>query len=242
MKTLIEISGLEKHYHGKTVLSIPKLVINERDDISLLGFSGAGKSTLLKILARTEDYDKGTILVNGKDLRAYSVKVLSSIVGMVFQDYALFANYTVIENCTLAQIQVLGKSKAEATALAMHLLDKVGMSEHLHKLPGQLSGGQKQRVAIARTLTMNPSIILLDEPLSGLDPTNRKKFSELTKTIKAYGTTIIMVSHEVEYARKNSTRCIFMSAGKIIEDSQVQEFFNETASDEKANYLECLTY
>lgn len=239
---ILEINKLKKFYDGKLILDIPHLEIQKGEEISLLGFSGAGKTTLIRTIAGIEKEDEGIIVVNGANNFNYSQQDYCKQVGLVFQDHALFGHLTALENCTIAQIKVLKKSKAEAVEFATNILDRVGMSEHMHKLPKQLSGGQKQRVAIARTMTMQPQILLLDEPLSALDATNKNKFSSLIESIRNEGVTIIMVSHDVEYARANSSRCIFMSAGQIIEDLQTEDFFNKEGTEEKAEYLNSTKY
>ncbi|WP_374553437.1 amino acid ABC transporter ATP-binding protein [Aquitalea pelogenes] len=239
---ILEIKKLKKFYDGKLVLDVPHFEVQQGEEISLLGFSGAGKTTLIRAIAGIEKEDEGVIIVNGANNFTYTPQDYCKQVGMVFQDHALFGHLTALENCTIAQMRVLKKTRTEAEELATHLLNRVGMSEHLHKLPKQLSGGQKQRVAIARTMTMQPKILLLDEPLSALDATNKNKFSELIESIRDEGVTIIMVSHDVEYARANSSRCVFMSAGKIIEDLQTEEFFSSEGTIEKADYLNSTKY
>ncbi|WP_175888139.1 amino acid ABC transporter ATP-binding protein [Burkholderia contaminans] len=221
---MITINNLQKHYGSKLVLDINSLTINKGDIVCVTGPSGAGKTTLGSALAGLESY-QGEILFKGKNLADYNTQQRAQKIGMVFQQFGLFANYTAIGNVELALIKVLGKTPQEARKIALQQLEKVHMTQHQEKLPKELSGGQQQRVAIARTLAMNPEVIVLDEPTASLDRQNIKSAIANLKELSQAGTTMIIVTHDLEFAEKVSNRVVFIHSGQIREDTTTQEFF-----------------
>ena len=224
---MIRMVAVEKHFGELHVLRDINLEVGAGQVVVVLGPSGSGKSTLCRTINRLEPVDSGTIEVDGKELPAEgkALAALRADVGMVFQSFNLFAHKTVLENITLAPINVRRVPKAEARREAMELLDRVGIADKAGHLPAQLSGGQQQRVAIARALAMRPKVMLFDEPTSALDPEMVGEVLDVMIKLAEYGMTMMVVTHEMGFARKVSHRVIFMDAGKIVEDCTREEFF-----------------
>ncbi|KAB0640620.1 amino acid ABC transporter ATP-binding protein [Burkholderia stagnalis] len=239
---MIEFLKVEKYFGNHRVLNIPRYVIAQGDVIVACGPSGSGKSTFIKTINKLEPIQRGQILIDGKNNEDYESRELATKAGIVFQEFELFPNYTALENVTLAQVKVLKRSHEEAMHNAIELLKRVGMTAHMDKLPGQLSGGQKQRIAIARSLAMNPEILLLDEPTASLDPENIKACLQLLGELAKAGTTMIVVTHELNFARKVSNRIAFFDKGEILEDRPTEEFFEAPATERARAFLDNLNY
>jgi glutamate/aspartate transport system ATP-binding protein len=224
---MIDIKDVSKWYGTFQVLTDCTTTINKGEVVVVCGPSGSGKSTLIKTVNALEPFQKGDIVVDGTSISDPKTNLprLRSRVGMVFQHFELFPHLTVTENLTLAQIKVLGRSQGDALARGMKMLDRVGLSAHKDKFPGQLSGGQQQRVAIARALSMDPIVMLFDEPTSALDPEMVGEVLDVMVALAHEGMTMMVVTHEMGFARKVSHRVIFMDAGKIVEDCTRDEFF-----------------
>jgi glutamate/aspartate transport system ATP-binding protein len=225
---MIEIKDVSKWYGTFQVLTDCTTAIKKGEVVVVCGPSGSGKSTLIKTVNALEPFQKGDIVVDGISVSDPKTNLpkLRSRVGMVFQHFELFPHLTVTQNLTLAQIKVLGRSQADALARGMKMLDRVGLHEHKDKYPGQLSGGQQQRVAIARALSMDPIVMLFDEPTSALDPEMVGEVLDVMVLLAKEGMTMMVVTHEMGFARKVSHRVIFMDAGKIVEDCPRDEFFD----------------
>ncbi len=239
---MIEFKNVSKWYGSFQVLTDCTTNVKKGEVVVVCGPSGSGKSTLIKTVNGLEPFQKGSIDVDGisvGDPRTDLPK-LRSRCGMVFQHFELFPHLTVTENLTLAQIKVLGRSKDDAYARGLKYLERVGLSAHKDKFPGQLSGGQQQRVAIARALSMDPIVMLFDEPTSALDPEMVGEVLDVMVQLAQEGMTMMCVTHEMGFARKVAHRVIFMDAGKIVEDCQKEEFFgNREARSERArNFLD----
>jgi general L-amino acid transport system ATP-binding protein len=236
---IIEIQGLNKWFGSFHVLRDVNLAVARGEKIVICGPSGSGKSTLIRCINALEEHQKGRIVVDGvlltPDLK--NVEAVRREVGMVFQQFNLFPHLTVLENLTLAPIWVKRLPKAEAEERAMYYLDRVRISEQAHKYPGQLSGGQQQRVAIARSLCMNPTIMLFDEPTSALDPEMIKEVLDVMVELASEGMTMLVVTHEMGFARTVANRIIFMDRGEIIEQNEPQEFFNNPRSERTRLFL-----
>nr|WP_116892400.1 type I secretion system permease/ATPase [Pseudomonas syringae] len=219
---------------GKTSPTIQQVSfqLQAGEVLGVLGASGSGKSTLIKCVNALEPFQKGEIVVDGTSISDSKTNLpkLRSRVGMVFQHFELFPHLSIVENLTIAQIKVLGRSKAEATEKGLKLLDRVGLSEHAHKHPGQLSGGQQQRVAIARALAMDPVVMLFDEPTSALDPEMVNEVLDVMVQLAQEGMTMMCVTHEMGFARKVANRVIFMDKGQIVEDCAKEEFFGDVSA------------
>ncbi|HAU4290916.1 TPA: amino acid ABC transporter ATP-binding protein [Serratia marcescens] len=238
---MIKISNVKKYYGKVQALDVAHLEINKGDVVVFAGPSGSGKSTMLKTLNGLEPIQAGSIEIDGKPTTAYTAKELATKVGFVSQKFDLFPNYTALENVALAQVKVLGRSKAEAHSKALELLAKLDMTAHQDKLPGQLSGGQQQRVAVARALAMNPEIILFDEPTSALDPELVKSSLRLLEDIAKQGTTMIVVTHEMSFAKHVSNRVVFFDKGGLLmEDTPTQEFFANPRTQRAKDFLNAL--
>ncbi|KVO52961.1 amino acid ABC transporter ATP-binding protein, partial [Burkholderia stagnalis] len=207
--------------------------VNKGEVVVVCGPSGSGKSTLIKTVNGLEPFQQGEILVNGQSVgdRKTNLSKLRSKVGMVFQHFELFPHLSITENLTLAQIKVLGRGKDEANEKGLKLLDRVGLKAHAHKYPGQLSGGQQQRVAIARALSMDPIAMLFDEPTSALDPEMINEVLDVMVELAQEGMTMMVVTHEMGFAKKVAHRVIFMDKGAIVEDDRKEEFFANPKSD-----------
>ncbi|MEY3251252.1 MAG: hypothetical protein RL227_225 [Pseudomonadota bacterium] len=224
---MIEIKNVSKWYGSFQVLTDCTTAIQKGEVVVVCGPSGSGKSTLIKTVNALEPFQKGDITVDGISISDPKTNLpkLRSRVGMVFQHFELFPHLSVTENLTLAQIRVLGRSADDAQARGLKMLDRVGLMAHKDKFPGQLSGGQQQRVAIARALSMDPIVMLFDEPTSALDPEMVGEVLDVMVLLAKEGMTMMVVTHEMGFARKVSHRVIFMDAGKIVEDCKKEEFF-----------------
>jgi len=226
---MIELKNVSKWYGDFQVLTDCTTDIKKGEVVVVCGPSGSGKSTLIKTINALEPFQKGEITVDGVAVHDPKTNLpkLRSRVGMVFQHFELFPHLSVTENLTLAQIKVLGRSKEEALTHGLRYLDRVGLSAHKDKFPGQLSGGQQQRVAIARALSMDPIVMLFDEPTSALDPEMVGEVLDVMVQLANEGMTMMCVTHEMGFARKVSNRVIFMDQGKIVEDCQKDDFFDK---------------
>ena len=236
---MIEFKNISKWYGSFQVLTDCSTRLQKGEVVVVCGPSGSGKSTLIKCANGLEPFQKGELLVNGVsvgDPRTDLPKLRSQI-GMVFQHFELFPHLSVMENLTLGQIRVLGRSQDQADAKAKALLDRVGLSIHAQKFPGQLSGGQQQRVAIARALAMDPIAMLFDEPTSALDPEMVNEVLDVMVALAKEGMTMMVVTHEMGFARKVSDRVVFMDAGCIVEDCSKEEFFGAPRSPRAQEFL-----
>ncbi|MDT9000248.1 amino acid ABC transporter ATP-binding protein [Paucibacter sp. APW11] len=224
---MIEIKNVSKWYGNFQVLTDCSTTINKGEVVVVCGPSGSGKSTLIKTVNALEPFQKGDIVVDRISLADPKTNLpkLRSRVGMVFQHFELFPHLSVTENLTLAQVKVLGRSLDEAKTRGLKMLERVGLTAHKDKFPGQLSGGQQQRVAIARALAMDPIVMLFDEPTSALDPEMVGEVLDVMVQLANEGMTMMCVTHEMGFARKVSHRVIFMDAGRVIEDCKRDEFF-----------------
>lgn len=235
----IDIVDMHKWYGEFHVLRDINLRVMKGERIVIAGPSGSGKSTLIRCVNRLEEHQQGQIIVNGTELTS-DLKRIDEVrreVGMVFQHFNLFPHLSILENCTLAPIWVRGIPKAEAEEAAMHYLERVKIPEQALKFPGQLSGGQQQRVAIARSLCMNPQIMLFDEPTSALDPEMIKEVLDVMVSLAEDGMTMIVVTHEMGFARQVANRVIFMDQGQIIEQNEPEAFFSNPQHDRTKLFL-----
>ena len=239
MSAMIEISGVSKWYGPIQVLKDCTTKVDKGEVVVVCGPSGSGKSTLIKTVNGLEPFQKGRITVDGIDLAAKSTNLpkLRARVGMVFQHFELFPHLTIIQNLRLAQVKVLGRSVEEANAKGMALLERVGIKLHADKYPGQLSGGQQQRVAIARALAMDPIVMLFDEPTSALDPEMINEVLDVMVALAKEGMTMMVVTHEMGFARKVANRVVFMDAGEIVEDAHKEDFFGRPRSERAQAFL-----
>ena len=238
---MIKITNVKKFYGKTQALDVAHLEIKKGEVVVFAGPSGSGKSTMLKTLNGLEPIQAGTIEIDGKPTTAYSSKELATKIGFVSQKFDLFPNYTALENVALAQIKVLGRTKAEAQAKALELLERLDMTTHQDKLPGQLSGGQQQRIAVARALAMDPEIILFDEPTSALDPELVKSSLRLLEDIAKGGTTMIVVTHEMSFAKHVSDRVVFFEkGGLLLENTPTKEFFERPKTQRAKEFLNAL--
>jgi general L-amino acid transport system ATP-binding protein len=236
----VEMRAVNKWYGQFHVLRDINLKVRRGERIVICGPSGSGKSTMIRCINRLEEHQNGDIVVDGIPL-TNNLKNIDGVrreVGMVFQHFNLFPHLTVMENCTLAPIWVRKMPKAEAEAVAMKYLTRVKIPEQAHKYPGQLSGGQQQRVAIARSLCMNPKIMLFDEPTSALDPEMIKEVLEVMVDLAQGGMTMLCVTHEMAFARQVANRVIFMDQGQIVEENEPKEFFQNPRSPRTKLFLE----
>ena len=236
---LVVVKNINKHYGELHVLKNINAVVNRGEVVVVIGPSGSGKSTLCRAINRLETIDDGIITIDGLKLPEEGKELarLRADVGMVFQAFNLFAHKTVLENVTLGPIKVRGMSKADAEKKAMALLERVGVANQANKMPSQLSGGQQQRVAIARALAMEPKLILLDEPTSALDPEMINEVLEVMVDLANEGMTMIVVTHEMGFARKAADRVIFMAEGEIVEETSPEEFFTNPQSSRAQDFL-----
>lgn len=236
---MIAMTGVNKHFGSLHVLKDIDLTVNRGQVVVVLGPSGSGKSTLCRTINRLETIDSGTIAVDGEPLPAEGRKLaaLRSDVGMVFQSFNLFAHLTILENVTLAPVKVRKLAKNSARDAAMALLERVGVANQADKYPAQLSGGQQQRVAIARSLAMNPKVMLFDEPTSALDPEMINEVLAVMSSLAADGMTMLVITHEMGFARRASDRVVFMSDGAIVEDAEPAQFFDNPRSDRARDFL-----
>ena len=236
---IIAFSRVNKWYGHFHVLREIDLDVARGERIVICGPSGSGKSTLIRCINRLEEHQKGKIIVDGIELSndLKNIEQIRREVGMVFQHFNLFPHLTVLENCTLAPIWVRRMPKAEAEKAAMKYLERVRIPEQAKKYPGQLSGGQQQRVAIARSLCMNPKVMLFDEPTSALDPEMIKEVLDVMVGLAESGMTMLVVTHEMGFARTVANRIIFMDGGEIIEQNEPKEFFNNPRSERTKLFL-----
>ncbi|MFE0653105.1 amino acid ABC transporter ATP-binding protein [Streptomyces sp. NPDC059534] len=236
---LVVMSGVNKHFGALHVLQDIELTITRGEVVVVIGPSGSGKSTLCRTINRLETVDSGTITIDGKALpqEGRELARLRSDVGMVFQSFNLFAHKTVLENVMLGQVKVRRTEKKAAEAKARALLDRVGVGTQAEKYPAQLSGGQQQRVAIARALAMDPKVMLFDEPTSALDPEMINEVLEVMQQLARDGMTMVVVTHEMGFARSAANRVVFMADGKIVEQASPEEFFSSPRSDRAKDFL-----
>lgn len=236
---MISIKNINKWYGDFQVLTDCSTEVKKGEVIVVCGPSGSGKSTLIKCVNALEPFQKGDIVVDGTSIADPKTNLpkLRSRVGMVFQHFELFPHLSIVENLTLAQVKVLKRDKEEARQKGLKLLERVGLSAHANKFPGQLSGGQQQRVAIARALCMDPIAMLFDEPTSALDPEMINEVLDVMVELANEGMTMMVVTHEMGFARKVANRVIFMDEGKIVEDSPKDEFFNNPQSERAKDFL-----
>jgi general L-amino acid transport system ATP-binding protein len=238
-KEAIELIGVHKWYGDFHVLRDINLAVERRERIVICGPSGSGKSTMIRCINRLEEHQRGRVVVDGVEL-TNDLKKIDEVrrdVGMVFQHFNLFPHLTVLENCTLAPIWVRGMARRQAEEIALHYLARVRIPEQARKYPGQLSGGQQQRVAIARALCMNPKIMLFDEPTSALDPEMVKEVLDTMVQLAMDGMTMLVVSHEMGFARQVANRVVFMDAGQIIEANEPNEFFKNPRHERTRLFL-----
>ncbi|KUL36990.1 glutamate ABC transporter ATP-binding protein [Streptomyces sp. NRRL F-4489] len=236
---LIELRGVNKHYGTLHVLKDIDLGVGRGEVVVVIGPSGSGKSTLCRTINRLETIESGTITLDGVPLpeEGRALARVRADVGMVFQSFNLFAHRTVLDNLTLAPVKVRRKRKEDAERRARELLDRVGLAAQAEKYPAQLSGGQQQRVAIARALAMDPKALLFDEPTSALDPEMINEVLEVMRQLAREGMTMVVVTHEMGFARSAAHRVVFMADGKIIEDRPPEEFFAAPRSDRARDFL-----
>ncbi|WP_020574519.1 amino acid ABC transporter ATP-binding protein [Actinopolymorpha alba] len=237
--TLLRADGITRSYHGAAVVKDVTLGIREGESVVILGPSGAGKSTMLRCLAGLEPVQTGEISFRGTRFAAAGEqpKPLRGEIGMVFQQFNLFPHMTALENVTLAPRRVRGIPAAQAEAEARDLLVKVGLAEKVDHYPFELSGGQQQRVAIARALAMRPAVMLFDEPTSALDPEFTREVLEVMRALAAEGMTIVVVTHEMGFARRSADRVVFMDAGQIIEEGPTEETFDRPRHARTQHFL-----
>ncbi|WP_178124483.1 amino acid ABC transporter ATP-binding protein [Spartinivicinus ruber] len=236
---MVEMRNVNKWYGEFHVLKDINMKVNKGERIVICGPSGSGKSTTIRCINRLEEHQQGEIIVAGTPL-TNDVKNIESIrreVGMVFQHFNLFPHLTVLENCCLAPVWVRKKPRKEAIATAMHYLERVKIPDQANKYPGQLSGGQQQRVAIARSLCMNPEIMLFDEPTSALDPEMIKEVLDTMIELAEDGMTMLCVTHEMGFAKTVANRVIFMDGGQVVEENEPHEFFNNPQSERTQLFL-----
>lgn len=240
-KIIIRISNLQKYYGHFHALKGINLSVKKGEVIALIGSSGSGKSTLIRCINLLEEYSDGLIEVDGVAVKkGRNLSQVRAEVGMVFQQFNLFPHMSVLRNVSIAPIRVRGISKAEAEAYAEELLTRVGLADHMHKYPTHLSGGQQQRVAIARALAMKPEVLLFDEPTSALDPEMVGEVLDVMQDLAKSGATMIVVTHEMNFARKVSDRVVFMEKGTIIEEAEPNSFFDTPQTDRAKEFLQSL--
>ncbi|MGK5732306.1 amino acid ABC transporter ATP-binding protein [Streptomyces sp. URMC 124] len=236
---LIELRGVNKHYGKLHVLKDIDLTVGRGEVVVVIGPSGSGKSTLCRAINRLEPVESGTILLDGQPLpeEGRELAKLRAEVGMVFQSFNLFAHKTVLANVSLAPLKVRKRSKEEADRRSRELLERVGLLAHADKYPAQLSGGQQQRVAIARALAMEPKALLFDEPTSALDPEMINEVLEVMQQLARDGMTMVVVTHEMGFARSAANRVVFMADGRIVEDRSPEQFFTAPESERARDFL-----
>ncbi|WP_438696191.1 amino acid ABC transporter ATP-binding protein [Streptomyces alkaliphilus] len=236
---LVVLTDVNKHFGALHVLQDINLSIRPGEVVVVIGPSGSGKSTLCRSINRLETIDSGTITIDGKPLPAEGRELarLRADVGMVFQSFNLFAHKTVLENVILGQVKVRRRKREEAERKARALLDRVGVGNQADKYPAQLSGGQQQRVAIARALAMDPKVMLFDEPTSALDPEMINEVLEVMQQLAREGMTMVVVTHEMGFARSAANRVVFMADGRIVEEAEPHQFFDNPRSDRAKDFL-----
>ncbi len=239
---IVQIKNLSKWYENFQVLHNINIEVNEGDCVVICGPSGSGKSTLLRCINGLEEFQEGDVIVKGisvkKVLHNKDIYKLRSKIGMVFQHFELYPHMTALENITLAPIKVFKIPKKKAEEQAMELLEKVGIADQAHKHPGEMSGGQQQRVAIARAMAMNPDILMFDEPTSALDPEMIRDVLEVMVNLAKEGRTMLVVTHEMGFAKAVANRIIFMDEGRIIEQSDVNTFFASPKSERAKEFID----
>ncbi len=236
---LIELRDVNKHFGELHVLQDINLTVGRGEVVVVIGPSGSGKSTLCRAINRLETIESGSITIDGRPLPAEGkgLAQLRAEVGMVFQSFNLFAHKTVLDNVSLAQLKVRKRKKDEADKRSRELLERVGLAAHADKFPAQLSGGQQQRVAIARALAMDPKALLFDEPTSALDPEMINEVLEVMQQLARDGMTMVVVTHEMGFARSAANRVVFMSDGCVVEDRTPEDFFTNPSSDRAKDFL-----
>ncbi|TDU82577.1 amino acid ABC transporter ATP-binding protein (PAAT family) [Kribbella voronezhensis] len=236
---LVALTGVNKHFGDLHVLKDINLSINKGEVVVVIGPSGSGKSTLCRAINRLEPIDSGTITLDGQPLpsEGRALAKLRADVGMVFQSFNLFAHKTILQNVTLGPTKVRGQSKAEADKTARALLDRVGVAAQADKFPAQLSGGQQQRVAIARALAMDPKVMLFDEPTSALDPEMINEVLDVMVELAKQSMTMVVVTHEMGFARKAANRVVFMADGQIVEEAEPEKFFTDPQTRRAQDFL-----
>ena len=242
---MIRVENVSKNFNKTRALKNVSLEVNKGDIISLIGPSGSGKSTLLRCIHGLEHVDTGKIYLDDEWMNPEDEKKFReqrNRMGFVFQHFNLFPNMSVLQNCKLAQVEVLNKSDEEAEKIALKYLERVGLLDKKDAYPNNLSGGQKQRVAIARALCMNPDIMLFDEPTSALDPEMIKEVLEVMKDLGKQGMTMVVVTHEMGFARKVGTRVVFLDQGEIVEENTSEKFFENPQSDRAKDFLSKVFY
>lgn len=242
---MIRVENVSKNFNKTHALKNVSLEVNKEDIISLIGPSGSGKSTLLRCIHGLEHVDTGKIYMDDEWMNPDDEKKFRAQrnrMGFVFQHFNLFPNMSVLQNCKLAQVEVLNKTDEEAEKTALEYLEKVGLLEKKDAYPNNLSGGQKQRVAIARALCMNPDIMLFDEPTSALDPEMIKEVLEVMKDLGKQGMTMVVVTHEMGFARKVGTRVVFLDQGEIVEENTSEKFFENPQSERAKDFLSKVFY
>ena len=242
---MIRVENVSKNFNKTHALKNVSLEVNKGDIISLIGPSGSGKSTLLRCIHGLEHVDTGKIYMDDEWMNPDDEKKFRAQrnrMGFVFQHFNLFPNMSVLQNCKLAQVEVLNKTDEEAEKTALEYLEKVGLLEKKDAYPNNLSGGQKQRVAIARALCMNPDIMLFDEPTSALDPEMIKEVLEVMKDLGKQGMTMVVVTHEMGFARKVGTRVVFLDQGEIVEEYTSEKFFENPQSERAKDFLSKVFY
>lgn len=239
METIIEIQHLRKSFGSHEVLKDINFSVRKGEVVSIIGSSGSGKSTLLRCINLLEKPNGGAILYKGKNIldAKYDINQYRTKLGMVFQQFNLFNNHDVLNNCVVGQVKVLKRSKEAARELAMKYLKEVGMEQYIHAKPKHLSGGQKQRVAIARALCMEPEVMLFDEPTSALDPEMVGEVLKVMKELANSGLTMLVVTHEMEFAREVSDRVVFMDQGVIAEEGTPDDIFNHPKHERTKEFL-----
>jgi len=236
---VINVENLSKNFGDLKVLKNISTTVNKGEVISIIGPSGSGKSTFLRCINKLEEPTEGHIYIDGMDLmdKNTDINKIRERVGMVFQHFNLFPNMTVLENLTLSPTMVKKESKEEAEKYALYLLEKVGLSDKANSYPTQLSGGQKQRIAIARALAMKPEVILFDEPTSALDPEMIKEVLDVMRDLAKEGMTMLIVTHEMGFAKNVGNRILFMDNGEIIEDCSPKDFFENPTNERIKDFL-----
>lgn len=242
MAPIIELRHVDKHFGDLHVLKDVSLSVGKGEVVVVIGPSGSGKSTLCRAINRLETIDSGEILIEGKPLpqEGRELAAMRAELGMVFQSFNLFAHMSILQNVTLGPVEVLGLSKAEAEQRAMELLDRVGVASQASKVPAQLSGGQQQRVAIARSLAMHPKAMLFDEPTSALDPEMINEVLDVMVDLARQGMTMIVVTHEMNFARRVADRVVFMADGAIVEEGAPDAFFDHPQSQRARDFLDSI--
>ena len=237
--SILKVNNLEKKFGDNLVLKDINMEVEKGEVVTIIGSSGSGKSTLLRCLNLLEDISSGEILYKGENIldHFFDQRKYRSYVGMVFQNFNLFANKNILENCMLGQVKVLGKSKEEARATALKYLESVGMAQYINAKPSQISGGQQQRVAIARALCMHPDILLFDEPTSALDPETVGEVLDVMTELAKSGMTMVVVTHEMDFAREVSDRVLFMDKGIILENASAKDIFENPKHERTKEFL-----